>query len=69
MLGSSREELKIRIPPRPIVGSALTHVYTGAHGCSHRTLIEVGTNGLEAKFGKVEKLVKIVMLCYQCRKV
>ena len=55
-LGGGREETsRYEIPPRLIVGTALTHennVYAGGHGCSHRTLIEVGTNVLEAKFGK-----------------
>ena len=53
--GGRDETSRHEIPPRQIVGTALTHennVYAGGHGCSHRTLIEVGTNVLEAKFGK-----------------
>lgn len=40
---------------KTIVGTASTHrynVYAGGHGCSHRTLVEVGMASLEAKVGK-----------------
>ena len=53
--GGREESSRHEIPPRPIVGTASSpkyYVYAGGHGCSHRTLVEVGMASLEAKVGK-----------------